>query len=485
MFEWHGNPRRDPSPIFVDISPNLCYFDGEGNEHNERSDEEMKQKSKRAWWQKPGLGIMYQIEYRPGWRWQRNFNRFNASMKDENGQFKFNGPYCRIGEWVDLSRRIGVDYHIFEVKWHDGIVWFNTSLTDWKTPTDYAGQFAQESRKRGIPFMFYYSSLIDHNPQFHDIIPLNLITLSFPVMHRSNTYKNYLEGQIKEIIEQYHPDGLWFDWSMRGLHPSEGVVIDFLSKYSPNTVITFNNTVPFAAGLAHTITIPHVAAGVLVGLIHYLIFERFEPVEKDIPGRLHYTTYEAWNVRAAWRRANCYRNLTKSWELVSPAGRWWDDMRLRRDIYDLVRIAAIIMANGGRSVLGAASQLDGNIYPEHVKQLELVGEWFKQRWELFTQALPMDYKGNRVPGVSGYRKGMGTIGTSLGSDRLIHLVNLGIEPGPVTLRFDKLHWPHIDTIYREPGRMELKIEHRDGWTEVIIPKKDVERVDTILRVRSG
>ncbi len=70
----------------------------------------------RKWWQRPGLSIMYQIETRPGWKWDRDYIEFNKSMTDENGNFMFNGPYCKPGEWVRLSSDIGVDYHIFEVK---------------------------------------------------------------------------------------------------------------------------------------------------------------------------------------------------------------------------------------------------------------------------------------------------------------------------------------------------------------------------------
>ena len=37
------------------------------------------------WWQKPGLAVQYQIEFRPGWEWQRDWTEFNRSMTDENG----------------------------------------------------------------------------------------------------------------------------------------------------------------------------------------------------------------------------------------------------------------------------------------------------------------------------------------------------------------------------------------------------------------
>ncbi|MFW9880283.1 MAG: hypothetical protein ACFFG0_44990, partial [Candidatus Thorarchaeota archaeon] len=95
------------------------------------------EKNKKEWWEKPGLGIMYQIEARPGWIWNRNYDKFNASMKDKYGKFKFNGPFCKIRKWVEYSKRVGVDYHVFEAKWHDGICYWDTKFTDWKTPEDY------------------------------------------------------------------------------------------------------------------------------------------------------------------------------------------------------------------------------------------------------------------------------------------------------------------------------------------------------------
>lgn len=34
------------------------------------------EKTKKEWWEKPGLGIMYQIEARPGWRFNMFFILF-------------------------------------------------------------------------------------------------------------------------------------------------------------------------------------------------------------------------------------------------------------------------------------------------------------------------------------------------------------------------------------------------------------------------
>jgi len=431
----------------------------------------------KDWWLRPGIGIMYQIEYRPGWRWMRNFNKFNASLMDEKGNFKFNGPYCKISEWVELSKRVGVDYHIFEAKWHDGIVWFNTSLTEWKSPTDYAKEFAELSRKAEIPFMFYYSSVIDHNPQFHKLIPLNTITPSFPKMGRSDVYKNYLVAQVRELIDQYDPDGLWFDWYLGGLHPSETVVAEFLREYSPDTVFTFNLTNPFKVGYWHAFRNLHVL--LIVGFIHYLLFEKKER-KKDALDLVHYTTFEAHRVKGAWRKSNIYSKFTPTWELVGPAGKAWDNVKLRRDLYDLVRIAAMVMANGGRYVIGAAPQMDGSIYPDHVKQLELLGEWYKPRKNIFRDGVPMDYHG-KVPGIRGYDEKIYVSASRSKSNYLIHLFNLGVN-SDVTLQFDKKFWPKIDEIYVEPQHERVQAEDLRTETKVTIPREHLDPVDTILSI---
>jgi alpha-L-fucosidase len=179
---------------------------------------------------------MYQIELRPGWQWDRNFVEFNKSMSDEKGNINFNGPYCKVKEWVDLSRDIGLDYHVFEIKWHDGICWWNTKTTKWTADRDYAEEFAELSRSSQIPFMYYYSAVFDHNPQFDSIQPAREILPSF--IGNNKDYQKYLIKHFDEIMNQYRPDGMWFDWWWAD-GSTETTYKYFQEKY-PETVMTFN-----------------------------------------------------------------------------------------------------------------------------------------------------------------------------------------------------------------------------------------------------
>jgi hypothetical protein len=416
----------------------------------------------RAWWQRPGLGIQFQIEQRPGWVWERNFVKFNKAMMDERGGLNFDGPFCKVSEFLDLSRRAGVDYHLLEVKWHDGICYFNTKLTDWKTPEDYAGEFAEQSRAAGIPFMFYYSTIFDHNPMFDRIQPNRFSTVSLIGTVPGHVYTEYLAGQYRELIEQYHPDGLWLDWYTVWPDQSTSFSVKFLREHYPGLVVTFNASNDFAAArrdLSYT-------SGEAHGLNRTRIeFDSLTNLVGSFSGN-------------AWKMANRYRReFTGPWELISPCGRNWQDVRLRADLMMLTRMSAVVMANGGRSLIGVGTELSGSVIPDHVKQMECVGEWYKPRKALFNEAVALKYAGDRPPGVSGYSDDFGAVAVKIGDDKALHLINFTGSPGPVTLELSGEPWQSAKKVFLEPMRQELEF---DGGS-ITLSGEQVDQVDTILR----
>jgi len=450
------------------------------------------------WWEKPGFGIQYQIEARPGWRWNRNFEKFNASMMNKKGQLKFNGPLCEMKEWVEFSKQVGIDYHIFEVKWHDGICYFDTQYTHWKTPTDYTRIFAEESRKAKIPFLFYYSSIFDHNPQFNAIQPLKTCTPSFftlstrskvliqgfsfifalvggmvfkinrlfrryqkdksakwldhvwftPFTNDPRTYEIYMFRQLTELIEKYKPDGMWMDWYMGSLENSAPMIMEFMEKKYPNVVLTFNTSIDSKLKWAH------------------------------------YTTAEAHDVSAAWNKGNRYRRKQSPWELIGPAANAWDNFLPRPDAYEAARIAAILMASGGKACFGMPAQMSGALYDGPAKHLYQFGQWYKKRKALFQEAVPMIYKGRKVPGITVKEKYLKTIGSVYDQDPLIHLIYLwGVPQNDLTVKFSRKKWEALETTLLEPHNQELDFTRNTEEIVLAIPKKNLDPIDTILRIK--
>ncbi len=453
--------------------------------------------NKKQWWEKPGFSIMYQIEARPGWFWNRNYDKFNASMMDEEGKLKFNGPFCKMKKWVEFSKRIGVDYHIFEVKWHDGICYWDTKLTEWKTPEDYVKIFSEESKRAGIPYLYYYSSIFDHNPDFDDIQPLRGVTPSFIAKHdetkeniakyskgfaerlrdmfidqvqerdipyttkffddvefhdftyNPKKYEDYVLNQIKELIDNYHPNGMWMDWYWGTEEASTFLVMNFMEKNYPDTILTYNVSI-----------------------------DRH-------PRYIHYLSGEAHDVKTAWQSGKKYRRKKRPWELCGPAAYGWDVPQARPDPYEIFRIAVIIMASGGKYSFGLPSQMDGDLYPEPAKNVELFGEWYKLRRELFTEAIPMKYRGENVPGIKISEENFGIIGTFYENDNLIHIINLKGLKKELLLELFGDQWHNITKVILEPQKKELEFSTKNNITIIKLNKNDIDPADTILRIISN
>ena len=111
------------------------------------------------------------------------------------------------------------------------------------------------------------------------------------------------------------------------------------------------------------------------------------------PKYANYLSGEAHDVNTAWKSGQRYRNKKNPWELCGPAAYAWDVPQARPDPYEIFRIAAIIMASGGKYCFGLPSQMDGELFPEPAKNEDRFGNWFKLRHDLFTEAIPMKYKG--------------------------------------------------------------------------------------------
>lgn len=419
----------------------------------------------RPWWLRPGIGVQYQIEYRPGMDWERDYRRFNSRMMDDEGNLAFDGPQCRVEDWVELSARTGADYHMMEIKWHDGICYFDTELTDWKTPDDYAARFAEASRKAGIPFMFYYSSIFDHNPMLDPIQPKPGHTISF-IGYRPQ-YLDYIRGQYREIMDKYAPDGMWIDWYW----PDEATdtTIDLFRSEYPETVLAFNvsnyfpsahRVLDYTSSEAHDLDGPYIKPMRLEG--------RLVPV-----------------FSSCWKWATLGRRLFEPpWELIAPAGRWWQDPALRDDPHDLLRMAAIVMANGGLFFMGVTSELDGSIYADQVTQLGILGDWYMPRKRLFAESVPARYRRREPPGVSVKPAGFKVTACAHGPDTLLHLFNMRRSAEPIVV---ELKWGLCENVrgaVLEPAGLRLDIVRGQAGVRLVVPAEFSDPIDTILRLES-
>jgi alpha-L-fucosidase len=440
----------------------------------------------RGWWQRPGIGVSYTVESRPGWAWNRNYKKYNKSLMDENGGLKFEGPYLKVEQFVDLSKEVGADYHMLYAKWHDGICFFDTKLTNWNTPEDYMAGFSRLSKERDIPFMIYYSNIFDHNPQFDHIQPFPWSTFSY-IKHPE--YLRYLEGQYRELIEQYEPDGMWLDWyaEKRTTQKQNDTVttsINFIRENYPEVVIGFNNSSNYKSAielLDYTTEEFHSLGSTNPDVEGYIKSKTLTKVFNHLLPLM--VTFHSGSA-TGWERANNRRrDFQHPWSGITPVGKGWQDPSLRSDTNNLPRIAAMVMACGGRNTMQVNIKMDGYIFDDNVRQMRIVGDWYRPRKHLFQGTTPLRYEGDTAPGISGLPEGYKTIASKQGDDVLIHIIKVDGSETLSEIWISKDEWPEIKEVYLEPGHRSLQMEKRDGSISLYLDESCVDPVDTIIRLQ--
>lgn len=419
----------------------------------------------RDWWEKPGLAVLYQTERKQGWEWDRDYTRFNRGISDATGRLDETHVHrCPADRWVAFSRESGLDYHLFQAKWHDGICFFDTQTTAWRTGHDWARDFADESRKAGIPFMFYYSSVFDHNPQFDAIQPDPHSTAS--LIGNRPEYLDYLRRHYDELITQYKPDGLWVDWYWAE-HATDAT-IEYLRAKHPRTVLAFNLSNLFPASFRR------------------IDFTSSEAHRYDGP-LLRLRKEDALYVPVL-TSAVLWSNLARAtfdhaWELCTPAGQWWEEPALREDPRELLRILAMVLASGGKLMVGVLAQLDGELEPTHREQFRLLGDWYKPRKPLFRDAVPIRYAGLKPGGVRVDGAKVDVVASRWADGVLLHLVNREGRCTDLQLTLSERLWAGATSVQLMPGGKSFRLQKDSGKRRVTIPAGDVDAVDTILYVR--
>lgn len=133
----------------------------------------------------------------------------------------FNPLEFDAAEWVRIAREAGMKYLVITSKHHDGFAMFDSEVSDYDivdaTPygRDPMAALAEECRKQGIQFCFYYS-IMDwhHSSQYVDK----------EGKHRTAgdgqnriepaekaEYLDYMKAQLKTLVTRYDPAVLWFD----------------------------------------------------------------------------------------------------------------------------------------------------------------------------------------------------------------------------------------------------------------------------------
>ena len=123
--------------------------------------------------------------------------------------------------WADLFYQSGAKYVVLVTKHHDGYtLWpstvYNPNRDNWGSSRDMVGELATAVRARGMRFGTYYSTGLDWT--FEMVTEGDRIRDIMMSAPSSQSYADYVNAQMVELIDRYQPDILWADIG----YPSKG-----------------------------------------------------------------------------------------------------------------------------------------------------------------------------------------------------------------------------------------------------------------------
>ena len=134
---------------------------------------------------------------------------------------KFNPVKFDAGEWVRIAKEAGMKYIVITSKHHDGFSIYDSRVSKYDivdaTPyrKDPVKGLADESKKQGLKFCFYYSILDWHHPSAYIDVPGKDPTAGNRLTNlkpgSKEAYVKYMKEQLRELITAYDPAVLWFD----------------------------------------------------------------------------------------------------------------------------------------------------------------------------------------------------------------------------------------------------------------------------------
>ncbi len=272
----------------------------------------------------------------------------------------FNPFLFNADEWMKNAKEAGMKYFIITAKHHDGFAMYPSKaypydIRQTKMQQDPMMALSIAAKKYGIKFGFYYSHAFDWE---HPDAPGNDWDYNNPggdkLLHGSNWWESYPAflpnaekyvnqksiPQILELINNYHPDILWFDTPHKLPMYLNLKIIKTIRDADPSIVVN--------GRLARV-------------------------------GNINFGDYANTGDRAAF-----FRNTLGVWEAIPTTNESYGYNKFdssHKTPQHFVRLLASAAAKGGNILLNVGPKGDGTIDTKDVAILKNVGKWMKANSE--------------------------------------------------------------------------------------------------------
>jgi alpha-L-fucosidase len=134
---------------------------------------------------------------------------------------RFNPVKFDAAAIVGAAKNAGMKYIVITSKHHDGFSMFDSAVSNYdivdSTPykKDPMRALADEAKRQGLKFCFYYSIMDWHHPSQYVNAPDKDPTAGNSKTQmkdgRKQEYVDYMKAQLRELVTKYDPAVLWFD----------------------------------------------------------------------------------------------------------------------------------------------------------------------------------------------------------------------------------------------------------------------------------
>ena len=235
--------------------------------------------------------------------------------------------------WIRTARDAGMKYFVITTKHHDGFCLWDSAYTDYDIK-DLAGldfdplaELSAACKKYGVRFGTYYS-IIDWEYATTD--------LAFMKSGGKEQYVQYMKDQVRELIEKYDTDILWFDgdWKKWWTMEDGADLYAYIRELKPSIII--NNRVSKRAKFKRDFGTP----------------------EQTTPGMdLGYDWEACWTINHSWG----FKKADTKWKSTE----------------QLVEKLSDIVSKGGNLLLNVGPKPDGAFPEASIGQLHEMGQWMQ------------------------------------------------------------------------------------------------------------
>jgi alpha-L-fucosidase len=261
--------------------------------------------------------------------------------------------------WAKIFHDAGAKYVVLTTKHHDGFTLWPSSIPNPSLPADrqhasrdIVGQLTEAVRKQGLRMGVYYSGGYDWTfvPG-----PIREKEDYEKVKPQSEAYGKYVDAQMRELINHYHPAVLWNDID----YPKSGHPLEIMAEYY--------NAIPDG-----------------------VIDDRFGVKHSDFKSPEYQTldkiSSTKWEECRGLGRSFGYNRAEGEAETIAPD--------------ELIYLLVDIVSKNGNLLLDVGPEADGTIPPVQTSRLEALGSWLSQNGEAIYGTHPWERaKGETAEGI--------------------------------------------------------------------------------------